>query len=131
MQDSDVGLRLFLLELTGIAEVVVDRIYPQMLPEGAIVPAITYQTISSNVSYVSSGQSCYQQVDYQLDHWALTREEVTSLEDLTRQRLSGYRGRWPGGIRIGGIFQKNRYVFKEPESLLWRAISMYVIKFFA
>lgn len=123
----DEGLRLFLIGQPGVAAEVGERVYPAPLPQGATLPAVTYMDVSDVDSYSNDGPDCLSRLRYQVDHWAATREAARRVERATRTALSGYRGQWPGGRKIGGVFRRNGWTLYEPETQLWRAISDYRI----
>jgi len=125
--DLDAGLRLFLLQHPGIAAEVGDRIYPQPLPQGVKLPALTYHDVSDTSSLSSDGPDCVQRPRYQIDHWATTRAEARRVERATRQALHGYAGSWPGGGRVGVVSRINGWTRYEPEEKLFRAIADYRI----
>lgn len=123
----DEGLRLFLLDSPGVTAEVGTRIYPDPLPQGATLPAITYMDISDVGSTSNDGPDCLSRTRYQFKHWAATREAARRVERATRAVLSGYRGSWPGGRRIGGVFRRNTWTLYEPETKLYQAITDYGI----
>lgn len=123
----DEGLRLFLLQYPGVVEEIGDRVYPAPLPEGVELPAVTYTDVSDVGSYSMDGPDCLHHVHYQLDHWAESREAARRVEAKTRQVMSGWLGRFPGDIRVGGIFRRNTFTLREPETQLWRVVTDYQI----
>lgn len=127
---TDEALRLFLLSRPGVAAEVGERVYPAPLPQGATLPAVTYTDVSDVGSTSNDGPDCLGRLRYQIDHWATTREAARRVERATRTALSGFRGQWPGGWRIGGVFRRNSWTLYEPETQLHRAISDYRINAF-
>lgn len=126
----DEGLRLFLLSRPGVVEAVGERVYPEPLPQGATLPAVTYSDVSDVGSTSNDGPDCLRRPRYQLTHWARTREAARRVDATTRQVMSGFRGQWPGGLRIGGVFRRNGWTLYEPETQLYQAISDYQISAF-
>jgi len=123
----DESLRQFLLQHPGIVAEVGNRVYPQPLPQGATLPALTYADISDVGSMSNDGPDCHTQLRYQIDHWATTREVARRVERATRQVMNGYRGQWPGGRRIGGVFRVNTWTLHEPDERIYRTITDYRI----
>lgn len=123
----DEGLRAFLLQYPAITAEVSSRVYPAPLPQNATLPALTYTDISDVGSYSMDGPDCLHRVYMQIDHWAETREEARRVESATRTALSGFLGKFPGGLKVGGIFRRNTWTLHEPETKLWRAIADYQI----
>jgi hypothetical protein len=125
--DPDEALVQFLLSRPGVAAEVGDRIYPLPLPQGAVLPAITYSDVGAGVSYSFDGPDATGRARYQLDHWARTRSEARRVERTTREALDGFKGTWPGGLRVQGVFRRNGWVVYEPETQLQRAIADYQV----
>jgi len=123
----DEGLVAFLRQMPGVAAEVEDRIGPRPLPQGELLPAVTYSDVSDVGSTSNSGPDCLSRLRYQIDHWAATRGEARRVERATRAALNGFRGQWPGGLRIGGVFRRNSWTVYEPETGLWRVITDYRI----
>lgn len=127
MSDLDEGLRGFLLSRPGVVAEVGERVYPAPLPQGATLPAVTYSDVSDVGGTSNDGPDCLRRVRYQLTHWAETREAARRVESATRAAMSGYRGQWPGGARVGGVFRRNGWTLYEPETRLHQAISDYQV----
>lgn len=127
MTDLDVGLRLFLLQHPGVTAEVGDRIYPQPLPQGVELPALTYTDVSNVGSLSMTGPDCMTRQRYQIDHWAATRAEARRVERVTRQALNGAHGVWPGGVRVGVVSRKNTWTQYEPDEPINRVITDYQI----
>lgn len=123
----DEGLRALLLQYPGVTAEISDRVYPAPLPQGVTLPAVTYTDISSVNSFSGNEADCLTRNRYQIDHWAATREEAKRVEMATRRVLNGFFGKMPGGIRIGGIFRRNAWTMREPDTQLWRAVTDYQI----
>ena len=124
---TDEGLRRFLLQHPGVTDEIAQRVYPAPLPQGATLPAVTYTDLSDVGSYTAAGPTCLRRVSYQIDHWADTRETAQRVERATRRLLSGWRGQFPGGLRVGGIFRRNSRTLYEQETQLWRVATDYQI----
>lgn len=123
----DEGLRAFLMERPGVAAEVGERIGPAPLPHKSPLPAITYQDVSDVGSTSMGGPDCLSRARYQINHWAETREAAQRVERTTRAALNGFRGVFPGGVRVGGVFRRNSWTLYEPETKLYRAITDYQI----
>jgi hypothetical protein len=124
----DEGLRLFLLGHPGVAAEVGERISPDPLAKGETLPAVTYMDVDEPGSYSNDGPNCLVKARYQLSHWAQSKEEAARVERATRGVVDGYRGAWPGGLRIMGVFGRATRSMYEPETKLWRVISDYQIR---
>lgn len=114
-------LRSYLLAQSTINALIVDRLYPLRLPQGATLPAVTYQRIFGAQAVSHDGASDLGRARLQLDCWADTYAVMASLADALRAALSGYRG--PMGANAStGARVINILDASEPEPALWRRI---------
>lgn len=65
------------------------RVYPMILPQGSVLPAVTYQVIDKpRIDTASlSGHNARVRARVQVDCWAGTYAQVKSLADATRNAL--------------------------------------------
>ena len=73
-------------DLTGL------RIYPNLLPQGCTMPAITYQQISGGRDYVMGGVTGVAEPTYQVTCWAATYAGARELAQEVRGLLNTYSG---------------------------------------
>lgn len=126
----EMSLRAFLLSRPGLTEHVGERFTPSPLPLGSELPALCYLIIDDLPTMDSGGPSCYVETRIQIESWASSLQAARALDRLVVGVLFGYRGSWPGGIRVGGAFIRGSWALADPESGLWRAITDYSIKYF-
>ena len=122
----DEEIKTFLLSIPGVAAEIGIRIYPMPLPQGATLPAVTYQAISDVQSYSSGNDTCYRLMRYQIDSWSDSQKESVRVDETTRQALSGYSGQW-GSKDIGFVRRGTSSSHYEPETKLRRVRSDYLI----
>ena len=85
------ALRAYLLSKTEIAGIVGGRIYPVILPQDVVLPAISYQLITQPVELNVTGE--YRRSAYfQIDCWAKNYLDAVSLCDKVESALNGYSG---------------------------------------
>lgn len=107
MKDIRPALRAFLLADAGIAALVATRVFPIKLPQGTKAASIVYTRISGAGIYHMQGDSGLSMPRYQIDAWAPTGDAATTLANLIKDRLSGYRGvmgTGPSAIAVQGVF---------------------------
>lgn len=71
------------------------RIYPDVLPQGVLYPALRYQRISTPRAQwrtIDTGRSDYANPRFQVDAWALTRSQALTLGQAVLAALDGFRG---------------------------------------
>jgi hypothetical protein len=86
-------LRKFLLADTGVAAKVGERVYPDVLPNGATLPAIVYQRVSTPRTPRHGEASSFPRPRLQLRIWAKTRKASSQTANAVRSALDGYKGR--------------------------------------
>lgn len=92
------ALRAFLLADATVAAAVSTRIYPSVLPQGALTPAITITKISGIRANILHGPASLANPRYQIDCWVRETSGTTAytaaldLGSAVRSRLEGYSG---------------------------------------
>lgn len=120
-------IRTELQNSTGVTGKVSTRCYHLRLPEGATLPAVTYQRISGrpmNVTY--QGAIALVNHRIQVDSWAQTGEDVESLAAEVRKTLNGYSGT-PSSLEVHGSFLVNEFTDYEIETQIYRVSQDYSI----
>jgi len=81
------------------------RIYPDIMPETEVYPAITYQLISVSPSHVLNRQSTGLQVcTYMFSIWAESRKITRQIGQLLTTLLDNYQG-YMSGINVQAIIK--------------------------
>ena len=68
------------------------RIYPNMVPQSAAMPAITYQQISGVRDHVMAGAVGLVKSRYQINCWAASYSGAKDVSEAVRKQLDGYSG---------------------------------------
>jgi hypothetical protein len=133
MKDIRPALRSFLLGSAPIAAVVASRIYPIKLPQGITAASVVYSRISGAGDYHLQGLSGFASHRFQIDAWAPTADAATSLADLVRDRIDGYRGDMGTGsppvVTVLGVFMVDQREDYDDEAKLHRMGRDYFINF--
>jgi hypothetical protein len=133
MKDIRLALRSFLLADASIAAAVGVRVYPIKLPQGTTAVSIVYNRISGGGDYHLQGLSGFAHHRFQIDAWASTANAATSLADLIRDRIDGYRGDMgtdsPPVVTVHGIFMADQREDYDDEAKLHRMSRDYFIDF--
>jgi len=133
MKDIRPALRSFLLADSQIAAVVATRVYPIKLPQGTTGVSIVYNRISGGGDYHMQGLSGFAHHRFQIDAWASTANAATSLADLIRDRIDGYRGDMgadsPPVVTVHGVFMVDQREDYDDEAKLHRMSRDYFIDF--
>ena len=110
----------------AVSALIVARIYPSRLPDGATYPAIVYQRISGPRLHDLSGPSGYATPRIQLDLWAATYSEAKALAEAVREALDGYQG-VVGAYRIGECLMDGETDLYEPGVVQHRIVQDYIV----
>lgn len=111
MKDIRPALRAFLLADASISALVttggISRVYPVKIPQGVKAACIVYSRISGTGIYHMGGDSGLAMPRFQIDAWGLTGDAATTLANLIKDRLSGFRGvmgTGPIAVTVQGVF---------------------------
>ena len=109
----------------GVAALVSDRIFPQLMKEGTTLPAITFQFISGFRQLVLQGKSGYARPRIQVDCWALSEDpaggydKAKAVANAVRLALDGFAG-VVSGVSIRSATLLNEQDFDADEGRIRR-----------
>ena len=86
------AIRKKLSEDVNITAITATRLYPKVLPQPAVLPAIIYNVISDVPSDDISGNAGLYRAIVQIDSYAKNAIDAIRLDDFVRLSLQGYRG---------------------------------------
>lgn len=124
MKDVRKALRAFLLADAPIVAVIVNRIYALKIPQGAASPSVVLTRISGPGDYHLQGPSGLMGLRVQVDAWAATADAATSLANLIKDRLDGYRGTMGSGgdaVTVHGVFVADLREDYDDQAQLYRS----------
>lgn len=87
-----------LLADLNLVALIGNRVYPNYVPQGAAVPAVTYQRISGPRDHTFDGPSGLVKSRYQLNSWADTYGDMESVADAVRIAMDGFSGTIGGRV---------------------------------
>lgn len=100
-----------------------DRLYPVILPGDPVLPAVTYQRITTRRDYTTTGPVGLSRVRMQFDAWANGYAECkqlhTALLAILENRDS-YAGTFPDGTRIDSIMLNTVSDGYAPDARIYR-----------
>jgi hypothetical protein len=90
---------------TGLKSLVDERIYPLVLPQKAVLPAVTYQKISGERLHKLQGDTGFTRPVYQLSCWAENYAQCKAVAEQVRLSLQNYSGFMGGteGVAVGAV----------------------------
>ncbi|MCP5017108.1 MAG: DUF3168 domain-containing protein [Ketobacter sp.] len=102
---------------SSITALVSDRIYPQIAPNSAEYPFITYNIVTEDHDHSMGGATGLANLILQLDVWASTVPTQVSLSEALRNALDGFKGLMGSeDLDIRNCFLQNRASFFEPRT---------------
>lgn len=120
------AIRNILTSNTDITDVVSIRIYPVILPQNAVLPAITIQLLQSEVHDTLGGMAGLFEAEIQVDVYSLNKQEVQDIAENVRLSLQAYSG-INLGVSIKGIHFLDEMDGFEPEVSYHRQISRFTV----
>ncbi len=133
MSDIWKALPYHLIHNTGLAALVSTRIYPMRLPQGATLPALCYQDISSQYTQSHGEKSALPRPRFQFTIYGVTVDSVNSISTALKNAIDGYKGSMGTGSYITIVeacLLKNEYSNDETatEGIVYR-FQDYVIQY--
>lgn len=115
----------------NISALVGDRIYPTRLPEGSVIPAISWMRVSARRIYTFDSfedTDAWVQTRIQFNCWDYTPEGAMEVGEAVAAALSGYDGDMSGQL-IGSSFADNEFDLYEADSKFHRRILDFLISY--
>lgn len=106
----------------GVEALVLDRVYPVRMPEGTILPAITYARVSATRTYTYDSfedTDAFTKARVQFNCWSTRPEEAMEIGEAVLLALSGYDGDM-GGQLIGASFAVLEQDLYDGETKIYR-----------
>lgn len=119
----------FLGQQTAISTIVSARIYPEVLPQHATLPAITYNQVSANRVRALSGPAGKARRRISINSWGETYKSAHELADAVRQTLEPFFGSM-ANTEVGSIMLDNEIdLFEEEAGVtgIYRVVQDYII----
>ena len=110
MKDICQALYEYLSLHKGITDKVKDRIYPIMLPQNAILPAIVYAPVLANYDSALQGDTGYVRQTVQFVCHDTTFRKARQLSRMVKTALQDFHGNMCG-VEIQAVFIKTDYEY--------------------
>ena len=98
----------YLVKNKSVKSKVGDKIYPVLLPQDCVLPAIVYAPVVANYSSAHQGDTGYVKQTVQITCHATTFKEARQLSRLIKKLLQDYRGNM-SGLFIEAVFIKTDF----------------------
>ncbi len=110
----------------GLTALVSTRIYPLLLPQNAILPALTYARVSTERESAFVSDPGLSTARIQVDVWADTVASVQNVAEEVRGALHRYRGTI-ATVVIEESHIENEIMMYEPETEIYHIVQDYMI----
>jgi len=104
------------------------RVHSIKLPQGAVLPALTFPRISTVPLYSHDGFSHLTTCRFQVSCWAMKHGDVREIASEVRDVLEGYSGLM-GSVQIGKCLCKGDRDMHDPETGIFHAPVDFEIEF--
>lgn len=123
--------------LSGVLSVG-QRVYPLTLPQGAVLPALTYQLVAETGLATHDWAQDHPLYDglrdeearVQFNAYGDTFDEAEALSNELKAAITGYRGLW-GQVQIESVLPVLSLDDYEPATQSWRRVTDYQISWVA
>jgi hypothetical protein len=112
-------LRMLVTSDASVAALAADRVYTEVLPQGPTVPALVFTEVAGGDDVALDGPTGARSRRVQVDAWAATREEATSLALAAKAALAGHVGA-AAGLCVDGVFFLTERWDYDAETRLYR-----------
>lgn len=83
-----------LLADTGIAAIVGNKVFALVIPEGTVLPCLSFQRLSGQPANTLSGHSGLEAISVQIDAWGKTYTEAKELAKAVRAAMPAQGAVW-------------------------------------
>lgn len=128
MPRVDDALRAWVLADAGVSALIGQRMYPDVLPQGAIFPAIRYFEVSLSPLYAHQGDLNLDTSRYQFDCYAATRPAARDLAAALRAALSGKKT-YQDGVTFRSTQLVNSLSGYDDALNAWRMVQDYQLSY--
>jgi hypothetical protein len=114
--------------LTGAASLVAlvgNRIYPDMMPEPPIYPAVTYQQTDGDGARSAVADRAMQKGIFEVTVWAKSRPETIAIAAQVKLALNRARKVIAGGIQIDDCFAEGDSDMRDPGTKIYSRHTTY------
>ena len=112
-------LRMMLTADAGVAALAADRVFTEVLPQAPIVPAVVFTEVAGDEDVALDGPTGASSRRVQVDSWAKTRAEATTLGLAVKAALAGHAGA-AAGLDVQGVFLLSERWDFDSESVIYR-----------
>lgn len=103
-----------LKESGTVTNIVGTKIYPQLAPQNAALPYVTYQRIDTPRLRSLDGPVGLASPRVQIDCWSARYKEAKQLGEAIRKMLDGFKGSYGGEVVQGVFLEDERDAFELP-----------------
>lgn len=110
----EVALRSHLLARAALVALIGERIFPAAAPQGAVLPRVVYQRVTTDAVQSLRGASGLEGARIQLDAYAATYAQAAAIAHEIKQATIGHVGFMGGGESKGIVLLDERDLPADP-----------------
>jgi hypothetical protein len=112
-------MRMLLTSDAGVAALVADRVFTEVLPQAPLVPAVVFTEVAGDEDVALEGPTGASSRRVQVDSWAKTRADATTLGLAVKRALSRHVGA-AAGLDVQALFFLTERWDYDSDSALYR-----------
>lgn len=129
MARVDDALRTLVLADAGMSALIGERMYPDVLPQGATFPAIRFFEVSLTPLYQHDGDANLDTSRYQFDCYAANRPAAKDVAMVLRTILGGLKKVYRDGVNFQAGFLVNSLSGYDDALNAWRVTQDYQLSY--
>lgn len=115
----EADLRAYILGDVAVAALVVDRMYPLVIPQGGRQPCIVYAKQGRNVQQLFCGADGLHMTMFDIDCYATIYDDAVALANAVTARLRNFSGTM-GATRVPRVFLETEFDLSDLEPGTYR-----------
>lgn len=100
----------------GLTALVVDRIYPDVMPDSPIYPSVTYQKLSGSSERGATIDPSLMTASFQVSCWAKSRAQASKITAQARKAIDRKRKITVGGVTVDDCFYESDVDMFDPDT---------------
>lgn len=113
----------------GLTALVSNRIYPLVMPQNTILPAVTFSKVSGPRVHAMQKDTGMAYPRFQVSCWGSTYKQAKEVAAQVRAALQDYKGTMggAGGVVVGGVFIQDENDLYEPGTQVYHVALDFII----
>jgi hypothetical protein len=123
MSSLEAAIAARLKAVGGLTALVAQRIYPQALPDGATLPAVTYSRISTGHNSAMGSDAAAVRARVQVSCWGKKYGDAKDVQVEARKALQRFRGTSASTVIDDIFIEEERDLPREPVTGIYHCVT--------